>query len=84
MNPIHTHTCHPMRGDELGQVLACCEDDSGCALLVNLCAKVGGISEHSATWSTRSTRQCMWRLWEVLPCAAWKFLDHGCVTVILM
>ena len=71
----------PWRGDEVAQVLACCQDDTTCALLVDKVVKAAQLSAHSSTWTTTSATRALWKIEESTNCLAWKF-DGSQVLVI--
>ena len=71
------------RGVELGLILACCVDESGCCLIVDKLHKTATISQHSSRWSAASPTRAVWYMHEVATCLAWK-TEHGEVTAIMM
>ena len=74
-------SARPPRGDELGVVTACCQDDTECALLVDKMVITAKLSTHSALCSTTSMTRAVWRMHEASVCLAWK-VDGSQVTVI--
>ena len=69
------------RGDELGRIAACLQDESDCCLWVEVCARVSQISHHSSVWSLTSASTSVWRVEDVTNCLAWK-VDGDQVTAI--
>ena len=72
-----------MRGTELGQVLACCVDQTGWCVIVDKPALLSTLSPHSSRWAMSAPTRDVWYMSQVLPCVAWKF-DREEVTAIMM
>ena len=72
------------RGAELGVVVACCQDDSTCCVLVQKPIFLSSDSQHCSRWSTAARpHHEFWQLHEVIPCVAWK-VEGGEITTIMM
>ena len=68
----------------MGHVLACCRDESGACLLVEVGTRVGQHSIYSSKWHMQgSTTKYMWFMHEAAPCATWQWQDDH-VTVVAM
>ena len=68
----------------MGRVLACCCDEGGACLLVEVGTRVEQHSTHSSKWHTqRSAIKCMWLMHEATRCAAWQW-EGDYVTVVAM
>ena len=72
------------RGAELGVVVACCQDESGCCVLVQKPIFLSNDSQHCSRWSMAAhPHHEFWQLHEVIPCVAWK-VEGGEITAIMM
>ena len=67
----------------MGRVTACCRDESGSSILVDVARKVSQLSPHSSTWSVRSAAPCMWLMHEAINCVAWKVTGDEVIVIML-
>ena len=71
------------RGTELGAILACCQDESCCCVLVEKATLLKSISAHSSQHSVATPTREFWQMHEVVPCAAWQ-IDGAMVTAVML
>ena len=64
-------------------IVACCQDESGCCVLVEKATLLRVVSQHSSKWRVAAQTREFWQVHEVIPCASWK-LEHGEVIAIMM
>ena len=70
-------------GSEVGHVVACCCDETGACLLVEVGNRVEEHSRYSQTYLMRNQTCSVWYMHEATCCAAWRW-EGDRVTVVVM
>ena len=71
------------QGAQLGEIVACCQDESCCCVLVEKATWLRDLSQHSSQWVRAASPREFWLVEELVTCVAWK-IEAGEITAIMM